>query len=162
MIQTSVLGFFCEDIREEKSRNRYTIVGTFGQNINVRKSRIPAENEDAIAVMPRLCLYLRANFDPTAPINPIPWRLIFPDGTEEQREFGEALIKRSQANANKRGYPVAGVQARLEMSPFPIPPDDSKILVEATVDGKTYICAMLAFNTAKESAGDPDDTKDDD
>jgi hypothetical protein len=97
-VPPNVVGFFCEDIREEKTG--HTIIGIFPDNMNV--SALPG-------ALPKLGVYIRCHVDPSEDVGPISGKLVFADGDEiPLADFDEAAVKKTQEETRKKGTPIAG------------------------------------------------------
>jgi hypothetical protein len=111
-IYPSIVAFFCEDIREEKS-NRHSVVGLLGDNLTVPS--VPG-------LLPRLGVYARGRFDIEKPPKSFVVRLVFP-WQEEPIQVGQMLPEEIQTafdKAQNSGRDSLGIMVRSVFSPFPI------------------------------------------
>jgi len=133
MLPVSIVGFFCEDIREEKAGTD-TIIGIMPDNVNVRS--IPC-------VFPKLGIYIRIHLDPAHDPGEIQLKLALPDGSEfSLGRFEASLVTNSIDTARAGGGPLAGLISRAVASPFRIPAA-GRIRAIVTVKGTEYIAAAL-------------------
>jgi len=150
MYPTSVIALFCDDVREEKS-GAFTLVGILPDNANIPP--LPADiPEDATGMMPRLCIYLRAHFDPKNELGHFSTKIVFPDGTErEVSAVDDETVAKARKETLEKGNLIAAVFSRIEMSPFPVMP--GRMRVEMTIGSETYVCGSLNFAQEPVSAG---------
>jgi hypothetical protein len=149
MIPTSIIALFCEDIREEKS-GELTLVGILPDNASVPPlpEGLPT---GAVGGMPKLCIYIRMNFDPRNDLEHISTKVIFPDGTERNvNAMDDGIVAKAKAEAVEQGNPLASVISRIEMAPFPIP-TIGRMRLEMTIGSQTYLCGALNFTRIQEN-----------
>src|SRR3954452_971566 len=98
MQPVSVVAFFCEDIREEKS-GQDIIIGVFPDNLNLTPSG-PSEGAGT-TVITKLGLYVRLHFDVNdTPPRQISARLVNADGTDIQLPgWTPEIIKKAFSDA---------------------------------------------------------------
>lgn len=141
MLPVSVVGVFCEDIREEKSGN-ITLIGVIPDNVEVPS--IPVG-------IPKLCVYIRSHFDPSMPIRVFKHKIILPDQTKLDADSDLAVVAKAQADALEAGTPICAIFARIEMSPFPVTML-GRVRVETTLNDTTYLACALNFKLPVEKA----------
>ena len=135
------MGLFCEDIREEKS-DIVTLVGILSDNVNLLTTGSDAANSSQLAIVPKICVYVRVNFDPDYDIGQPKARLLLPDGSEVSLgEIGTDVVEKSRADAKQRGSPLAGVLIRAVIAQFATPP--GVVRLEVTLGAETYLAAIL-------------------
>jgi hypothetical protein len=129
----SVIGLFCDDIRQEKS-GQDTIIGVMPDSL-----AIPA----APGFLPKLCLYIR--FRLSAEIKPkiITITLASPDSHENYSiSIEQETISKAFSESKENGHPFVGLISRTTMSPFPIEiPGRFNIIVN--IDDEEDICGSL-------------------
>ncbi|HSC19433.1 MAG TPA: hypothetical protein VLC74_11005 [Rhizomicrobium sp.] len=146
----SVMGLFCEDIREEKN-DILTLVGLVPDNANVAggDEPIPAGKTK---VIPKLCVYVRINYDPKNPCGSAAVRLIMPDGSKHPLgDIDAALMETGRAQALARGNLLAGVTFRAVMSPLPVK-SGGHLKVEVEIGSETHLAAALNLNFVSNAA----------
>jgi hypothetical protein len=131
---TRVVGFFCEDIRVEKTEQD-TIIGVLPDNMAAQV--FPS-------VTPRLGVYLRVHIDPRKPPRTIvakfhtPWGETFDIGAADR-----GLINSAVDQATERGLPLAGIVMKAMMVPFLMKGPGLAMATVSIDDGKETVCAML-------------------
>jgi hypothetical protein len=112
MLPFTATAFFCEDIRHEQGDTN-SLVGIMPDNI----SGAP----EYPALLPKLGIYVRINFDPNDDPGSIEMVLVRANG-EEQRisKIQRQLIEKTIGEAKRDGNPVAGIITRAIIAPFPI------------------------------------------
>ncbi len=134
----TVIGLFCEDIREEKAGTN-TIVGIMPDNLHVTK--IPG-------VLHKLALYVRINIDPTAQPVPISITLKMPDGSVMPLgEITSEFVSKACIEAQQSGAPVAGILSRVVFGTLPIQMP-GRIVATAKVGADELFCATLNIDAA--------------
>lgn len=146
MSPVSVVGIFCEDIREEKS-GQDTLVGTLPDNAYVPK--VPG-------VFSRLGLYGRIHLDANGPIpkSIIP-RLTTPDGSEMGLPLWEqSVVDGAFRDAKFKETPLVGLILRIAFMNLPIP-NVGLFTFRVTIDGTEHIGANLRITTDPSTASAP-------
>jgi hypothetical protein len=129
----SIIGLFCEDIRQEKSEQA-TLIGILPDNLAM--PQVPN-------VLPKLGVYIRVHFDPKTSPSPMSIKLRVPDGPDiPLGEITDELITQSKTETKANGTPVAGLVSMAVVTPFPIKTFGNVTAVVTTKDGD-YICAAL-------------------
>jgi hypothetical protein len=131
--EVSIVGFFCEDIREEKS-GQETIVGILPDNFAV--PQVPG-------LIPKLGIYIRMHFDAKSNAKEFSVRLESPNSNDLMLgSSDENTVSSAIQDANKLGIPFAGVAMKAVFGPFPI---KSYGVLRAIVklDGVDILCALL-------------------
>jgi len=128
----TVIGLFCEDIREEKS-GQDTIVGVLPDNLHT--PRVPA-------ALSKLGIYIRVQLDKEANPQTLKAKLRVPGGSDIPIASLEDLIGKAKIDAEIRKLPFAGLVARGVISPFPIPAF-GKVEAIVEIDGIEYVCGVL-------------------
>lgn len=143
MIPVSVVGVFCEDIREEKS-GQDTIIGTLPDNVNM--PNVPN-------IFSRLGLYGRIHLDANAPIpkNIVP-RLVAPDGNEVGLpNWQQGIVDQAFVDAKANGFPLVGLILRVAFMNVPVP-KTGLFTFKVTIDDTEYIGANLRIVTGPSTA----------
>jgi hypothetical protein len=148
MIPMSIIGMFCEDIRVEKN-DVLTLVGLFPDNIRYERAekRDKSVSSDTFW-QGRVCIYVRANFDPDDPVDEIKLKVTLPN--DEVIEIGGAsseVIEKSKEQARQQGGPLAGVIARAYLQNIPIR-KPGLLRLEATIGAEQRLLAFLNFQEA--------------
>lgn len=105
------VALFCDSVRRENGGSD-TLVGVMPDNISIQQ--IPA-------MLPRLSLYVRIQFDPQAELSPVSLEISAPDGKSiVLGTLDREIFDAARRNAIEGGKPYAGVIARTEMSPFQV------------------------------------------
>jgi hypothetical protein len=142
----SILGLFCEDIREE-SGEILTLVGLMPDTVNVEVmpegGKISAAKKNRF--LNNLCVFVRANFDPNDSVEVIALTLAFPDDSEIQLgDVPSETIKKAKMDALERGLPLSGVIFRGVLAGFRIKKSGVVRLI-ADIGGEKRTLAMLNF-----------------
>jgi hypothetical protein len=141
--KTSVIGLFCEDIREEKASTT-TIVGVLPENMALLK--------DPPLALPRLGLYIRIHLDASTEILPISAKLVMPDGASlSLGNVDQTVIENGARSSREANLPVTGVIIGGVFSPLMIH-KIGKILAVVTIGSEEYIAANLNVTVGKPSA----------
>jgi hypothetical protein len=141
----SVVGFFCDDIREEKS-GQDTVVGILADNFKV---------PSAPGMMGKLGIYVRMHFDVTSEAKKLQLRIKIPGATDlVLGPPDEQLIENSIQEAKIRNFPFAGVILRAVISPFHIR-EFGTIVAIIKVDDTDYPCAVLNVIPNQTNASQP-------
>lgn len=139
------LALFCDSVRRERGGSD-TIVGVLPDNMNIKETP---------AVLPRLSLYIRLQFDPDADVNPVSLFLRTPDG--EMISLGvlaPEVFDRARRQAKENAKPYAGMIARTEMAPFQvIRPGRIDAIVKTATD--EILAGHLTFKLSEESNSSP-------
>ncbi len=133
MERVSIVGMFCEDIREEKAGGA-TLLGIFPDNVNV--PMIPG-------AFPKLCIYVRAIFDPTIDPGPVDLALVLADG--ESQSLGaldSEIAAKGREDALQKGSPLVGLIASITMANLPIM-QAGRIKIVATMAGEEIVCGVM-------------------
>jgi hypothetical protein len=139
-----VVGFFCEDVREEKS-GQLTLVGVLPDTINI--PRPPPDLPDMMrARMPKLGLYVRVHMSLDYGGRSMKTKLKFPDGGETPiGVVDEAIIAKAKDDAVAQGLPIAGVIQHAVLQGFAIPNPPGLVTAILEVDGTEHMAAILRF-----------------
>ena len=153
MIPLSILGLFCEDIREEIG-GTVTLIGLIPDNVNVEfvtKGHAPGPTPQKTKSIYNLCIFARANFDPDDPVQQIDLALAFPDDSEIPLGGITTEIAESKQEAKRLGSPLAGVIMRVALVGFTMK-QSGVVRLMASVDGKNRAIAMLNFSVSGANA----------
>lgn len=105
------VALFCDTVRREQGGSD-TVVGIMPDNISI--SQVPA-------ILPRLALYVRIQFDAEIEISPVSLSLRTPDGQNiELGTLDQETFNKAGSSAKESDKPYAGVIARTEMAPFQV------------------------------------------
>jgi hypothetical protein len=148
MLPRSVTGFFCEDIRAEKS-GTFSAMGIMPDNAGV-----PAAPEPGMrGLMGKLCLYIRVNLDIDDEVKTIHPRLTLADGTVfDMGATGETLIRSARSLSLKRNSPIYVVVLRGEFVSMPAPL--GRMIAEVQIDEERYIAATLNLHVTGDIPAD--------
>jgi Family of unknown function (DUF6941) len=127
-----IVGFFCEDIREEKS-GQDTIIGILPDNLQVAQTP---------GMIPKLGVYIRFLLDKDDAVKSINIRVAPPASPEMPIGDLGHLIEQAKAEAASRDMPYAGMIAKAIMAPFPVFAP-GRIAIIVRVDGVDRVCAVL-------------------
>lgn len=136
----SAVGLFCEDIREERS-GQDTLIGILPDNLQLEQP--PAPGVPVARILPRLCIYMRINIDPSFDPGPVTTRLIYPNG--EELNFGPldpALIKKTRDAALEENKPLAGFISKVVLGNFNTK-SEGRIRLVLSAGGDDYLCGSL-------------------
>lgn len=157
MMPLSIIGLFCEDIREE-SGEIYTLVGLLPDNINVELAPAQGEQKTTVPssqnrVLSKLCIFARANFDPDDPINRIDFSIVLPN--DQRVELGaikEDVFEKAKLQAKENRSPLAGVILRSILAAFRMS-KPGLVRLEATIGKEKRTLAMLNFHQVSDATG---------
>ena len=139
MSQLSVVGMFCEDIREEMS-GQDMLIGILPDNLDV--PTFPG-------AMPKLGFYVRFHMDPAVDPGPLALRIRMPDGTERAHAvIDPTVVSKTRADAQASGSPIAGLITKTIIAPFRID-GPGRILLIVTQGGAEQVCALLNVQGSK-------------
>lgn len=136
MQRPSIIGLFCEDLREEKS-GADIIVGVFPDNVNVAGQ--------APQLMPKLAVYGRVHVPVDYKITSDIVLLLFDqEGKQlvELANFSRAAIQTTQEEVRARGGAIAGFISRAVISPFQIT-QSGRVVMRARLEGDDFVCGSL-------------------
>ena len=158
MTPLSIIGVFCEDIRVETG-DTLTLVGLLPDNIHTAPLEASSDQaEEASAgqrrLLGKLCIYVRANFEPQDPVEKIDLRLTLPN--DEVVEIGSAssdMIEKAKRDAEEKGNALAGIMTRCMLQPFQLP-KAGILKLEAIIGSEVRIIGHLNFKL-EEKAGLP-------
>lgn len=140
-----IVGFFCEDIREEKN-GQLTIVGTLPDNVQVPpppSSQEPRDGRQFAAIMPKLGIYIRVRVPLDIPPIPMKVSLSLPNGSSiVLGNVDSEIISKSKREAQEKGLSFGGLIFHAVMQGFQF---GSAGLVSAVVEwgDNREICAQL-------------------
>jgi hypothetical protein len=133
MIPVSVIGLFCEDIREEKS-GQSTLIGILPDNLAI--AQIPL-------VLPKLGIYLRVHFDAKIDIGPVKVRIAVPNGpTLEIGTIAQELVSQTRIDAQAKRLPYAGAILQGVMGSFFVPTAGA-VQAFANIEGEDHLAAVI-------------------
>jgi hypothetical protein len=138
----SVAGLFCEDIRSERS-GAFTLIGIMPDNANVPAPPMP----DQRGIIPKLCLYIRMNFDAADTVKNISTKVRLPDGNElDMGPVAPNIVEQAFESSRTNGSPLAIIAVRVEFPGFPIT-ELGRIIAEVTIDEEVFIVAQLNLSS---------------
>ena len=143
MQAVSVIGLFCEDIREERT-GQDILIGVLPDNLSVPS--VPG-------ALPKLGLYVRVHLDADSkPPQIITVKLINTDHSEIPiQAWTQTVIDKGFADAKINGLPIVGLILKVQMAPFKIPAE-GKLFSQITIDGEDYIGSNLKIITTSANA----------
>jgi hypothetical protein len=150
MTAFSMVCLFCEDIREEKS-GQDTIIGTLPDNLHI--AGLPPPGPTAIAMLPKLGIYLRINVftDHDRPKDVSAKVLNTKGEIIAQLAWASSVIDKAFADAKANEMPLVGLLLKVVAGPIPI--TTGKIIATVTIDGTDYLAG--AMNVILSSASPP-------
>lgn len=153
MQPASIVGIFCEDIREERS-DQNTIIGALPDNLQMAPtSGLPEMG--AVPLFPRLGLYLRAHFDPDDKPSELSVRIVNTDGKVlVNGGWDQAVLDKAFADAKNKQMPIVGLIFKAVAGPIPILAN-GRIVAIATVNGTERIAAILNVTLLDATASAP-------
>jgi len=131
-VPISVMALFCEDIREEVA-GTFTIVGTMPDNLNLLS--LPG-------VLPKLCVYIRVQYQPDADLRGLTARLIPIEGDPISLGGMEESVVKAALEAAKENGRMSGLIMRAYIGGFAVN-KPGLLQVEVDVGGETYLAGML-------------------
>ena len=141
MSDVSVVGFFCDDVRQEKS-NTVTLVGVYPDNISVQE--IPF-------VFARLCAYVRSHLGPDFKPARIVTTLLSASGEElNKNEAAEEVVAEVLRKVRAEGKPYGGLIATLTMVPMPAT-QPGRLRVLVSIADKEYTATALNVMVASKA-----------
>jgi hypothetical protein len=145
MSQLSIIGLFCEDIREEKG-DSLSLIGLMPDNINLEISDAQANAPSSEnRILSKVCIFARANFPPDESVRAIELNLLLPNDVEIPVGGAAAdVIETAKTQARDMGAPLAGVVMRVVLAGFRLP-KPGIVQLKAKIDGKERILSMLNF-----------------
>lgn len=131
-IPLSVMALFCEDIREEVG-GTFTLVGIMPDNLNVLT--LPG-------FIPKLCIYIRIQYQPDAKLGEIKARLIQPEGDPmELGHIDQAMVENSLKEAQRTGR-MSGLILRAYLAGYQLT-KPGLMKAEVEINGETYLAGQL-------------------
>jgi hypothetical protein len=135
----TVFALFCEDIREE-SGGTFSLVGVLPDNVGF----VDSATAGKAAVLPKLCAYIRINFDPNCNLPAPKFRLVLPDGQAvDCGTIEKKIIDEGALGAKKTDMPLTAVFARIVLAPLRLPPVSGVMRFEVDLGGDVYLAAAL-------------------
>ena len=136
MPDISVVGIFCEDIREEKT-GQDTLIGILPDNMTI----VGGGNS-----IPKLCLYVRIHFNPRIDPGSIFLRVLSPnDEVVGTNEFSQELLRDTRQKALENDAPITGLISKLTWVGFPVKtPGRVRALLRIGHD-EELLCGALNF-----------------
>jgi hypothetical protein len=145
---TSVMALFCDDIREDKS-GTLSLMGIFADNASV--PALPDVATGTVGLIPRLCVYIRVNFDVSVELGDVSMKLIGPDGAQIfAQTIDDATIAQARAT-RERGNPIAALISHIQLINAPLP-KLGRFIAEVTVGRQTYLAGALNYLIAEDIA----------
>jgi hypothetical protein len=106
MNDASVIGLFCDDVREERS-GTVTIVGVYPDNLALKQ--VPG-------VFPKMCVYVRIHLRTDFRPGKIITRVVMPNGeVVNSDEADPQVVNNALEKARQAGSPYAGLIAKFAM-----------------------------------------------
>ncbi len=146
MQSPSVVGVFCEDLREERS-GQPILISVFPDTVEV--PMIPI-------VMPKLGLYIRIHLDAgSQPPKTITSKVISSDGSElVLPSWTEDVITKGFDDAKTNAIPLVGLLLNAVLSPFPVN-KPGLIVAKILIDGNEYIACNMNVRASATSSAQP-------
>lgn len=146
----SAVALFCEDIRQE-SNGMHSIVGTFRDNI--AGSVYPGH-------MPRLGIFMRANFPKDSVPENVSMRLEIPWLSEplSLSQMDKNALYKARENALAEDNEFVGVIMTAVVSPF-LAKEVGRVVAVLTVDNRDHVIGSLKFINRPEITPEPGQKK---
>jgi hypothetical protein len=129
----NVVGLFCEDIREDKSGS-LTLIGVMPDNANVL----------GVGISPKLCIFVRTNFDPSYSLPAGSIVMVLPSGEEIPiGTITEEVIREASKTALEQGSPIAGMLSRAELIGFRV--EIGRHIIQVKYGEEKFVAATLNF-----------------
>lgn len=152
----NVIGFFCEDIREEKT-GLITLVGVLPDNINIPQPPPDSPPVPTATLIGKLGLYVRFSYGLEETPRGAKISLRFPE------EFGELnlgvvepeVFEKAASQARENNLPHAGVVHHAILHGFQIP-GPGLVVAVVEMKGEKQICAIL--NVVSVASSSPSST----
>lgn len=149
----NAIGFFCEDIREERS-GQLTLVGLLPDNMMVPPppGDLLERNPNARPIIPRIALYVRIHVGTNESLQPMKLKLIFPDDSEiELGDVGADVIEKGKRQAAQKELPIAGIVLHAVFQALRAPQNG---LLRAVLQSENdqIVCAILRLTGEKPPA----------
>ncbi|MCB9947887.1 MAG: hypothetical protein H6842_08670 [Rhodospirillaceae bacterium] len=143
MLPRSVVGLFCDDIREEKS-GQHSLIGIYSDNINMPS--LPS-------AFPKLAIYIRITLDVTDPVKEIALSIVAP-GAEEKilATLEENFIRSAQAESANKSMPTTTLISQIVTSPYVVR-DPGMIVLKVLIEGVEYLSALMNVHHKPRDAG---------
>lgn len=153
MQPSSVVGLFCEDIREEKS-GQDTLIGILPDNMQL-SPHPSAPHQEGIPLFPKLGLYVRIHLDIDHKPSECTLRVRNTDGSlMAVGSWDQHVIDRAFNDAKQNQMPYVGLIQKMIMSPLPIP-SSGKIVATVLLENREYIAATLNVIVSYPTASAP-------
>jgi hypothetical protein len=147
----SIMGFFCEDIREEAG-GTVTLIGLMPDNVNVEELKKQDEVSLSSRVITKVCVFVRANFDPDDPTQEISLHLTLPN--DQKFSLGKAdaaVMQQAKQQAREKGSPLAGITLRAVLGGFSLP-KLGVMKLDATIGSERRLLAALNFAPSEKAS----------
>jgi len=148
----NAIGFFCEDIREERS-GQLTLIGLLPDNINVPPPPpdLLERNPNARPIIPRIALYLRIHIGLNEKVQPLKLKLVFADDSEvDLGDIGGDVIADAQRQAAEKNLPIAGIVTHAVFQALKAPREEVMRAILQS-ENESHVCAILRLVENKPS-----------
>jgi hypothetical protein len=135
----TLLGMFCEDIREEKN-GQDTIVGVLPDHIEIPRLS---------GSFAKIAVYLRFAFTPDSSVSNISYWIEMLDGTKIKKEVDGKLILKAKDDSRESGHPLATIIARIRMGPVLVN-NEGRFNLHASIDGDETLVSSLNVKLAND------------
>lgn len=155
----TVMGLFCEDIREERD-GIVSLVGIFPDNVdNIEVTggdHGSVKLERDMKMLSKLCMYVRVNFDPDYDLPEPKMRLIQPNGEHVDLGIIEMpIVSKARTDAKAKGNILAGVVARISIGGFRAP-KSGLLQLQVILGDEAHLAGALNFRfKASKSSSEP-------
>lgn len=140
MSDLTSVGFFCEDIREEKN-GMLSLVGIFQDNINVEGG----------GFIPKLCVYVRSYFNTEKPVKAFRIDLVFPDGEAfEIADVEPSKIEEAAAKTKSQENPLTIFVSRAILLGVQV--TSGRHVLKMTVGEESFPIGSLNINVKQDAA----------
>ena len=152
MLPLNIMALFCEDIREEKG-DVVSLMGVMPDTVNLVQG-VEVKEKDAKganAILPKLCMYIRINFDADFDLPEPRMRLAMPDGQNVEVGAIQAdVVSKARQQAKEKGNPLAGVISRVVIAPFR--PPEGVMKLEVLISDVAHLAGSLNFKMHREQS----------
>jgi len=148
MNRLNVMALFCQDIREEKADTR-TLVGLLPDQVILNLKNSQPGLEDGCKILPKLCVFVRINFDLDFELDEPEIWLVAPDG--ERIFLGPMpykVVQQARTEAAEKGSPLAGVVSCAVMLGYQVT-HLGTLRLEVKINGTFHLAGAINFSESE-------------
>jgi len=150
MNKINIVAVFCQDIREERDE-LISLMGILPDNINVIAQDAVASTPGMPRLLSKLCMYVRIHFDPEFDLPEPHMRLVSSSNqTVQLGKIAADIVDRAKTEAKKKGNPLAGVIARLEVGGLPM--RTGALRLEVILGDEVHLAGAIGLSEVKNEA----------